>query len=422
MSDLIFELWMGVALLLLIAAGFLAIPYLINLRRGSLLRESTNVTIYKSQLADLEADKQAQRVSDEDYQSLSQEIKRNLLADTDKQNKQKQDTDHEGGRWIVFVMAACVLVSSIALYGNLGAENEVAIAELLKKSESQGYSKNDAEELLERLMVETTKTPEDVEVWYLIGRLNFDLGNYNEAVLGFNGVLQYLPKDAKQDQAVAMAQLAQAQFFANGRKLDKATQSLLKDALEINPKDNTSLGLLGVASYDRGDYLNAVKYWTRLMALMPPNNPNARAIKGGLDKAKSQLTKAQLAGFEQEQLKIQEAKIKSRIQVTVNISDKMKGKLPKNADLFVLAKADQGPPMPLAVQRLTVSKWPITVTLDDSMAMMESLRMSQFKNIIITARISKSGVGNAKPGDLEGGSTVMSSTAKNVSISINKEL
>jgi cytochrome c-type biogenesis protein CcmH len=90
--------------------------------------------------------------------------------------------------------------------------------------------------------------------------------------------------------------------------------------------------------------------------------------------------------------------------------------------LFVLAKADQGPPMPLAVQRLTVSKWPITVTLDDSMAMMESLRMSQFKNIIITARISKSGVGNAKPGDLEGGSAVMSSTAKNVSISINKEL
>ena len=108
--------------------------------------------------------------------------------------------------------------------------------------------------------------------------------------------------------------------------------------------------------------------------------------------------------------------------MTVDISDDMKSKLPKNADLFVLAKAEQGPPMPLAVQRLNVADWPITVTLDDSMAMMETLRMSEFQNIIITARISKSGVGNATAGDLQGVSTVISSKAKSVKIVIAEEL
>lgn len=409
------ELWMGIIFLLIVAAGFLAIPYMVNLRRGDLVRESANVDIYKSQLADLDADKAAQRISEQDYESLSQEIKRNLLIDTE---KQKTATNHEGGRWIISVMAVCMLISSVALYDRLGAENEVAIAELLTKSAGQGYNKEDAQNLLDRLMIQSSKTPEDVEVWYLIGRLNFDLGNYYESVLGFNGVLQYLPPEAKQDQAVAMAQLAQAQFFANGRKLDKATESLLLDALEINPVDNTSLGLLGVASYDRGEYLNAVRYWTRLLGLMPPNNPNAVAIQGGLNKAKSQLTATELASFEQEQA----AKIKASIQVTVNIADEIKTKLPSNADLFVLAKAEQGPPMPLAVQRLSVSEWPITVTLDDSMAMMESLRMSQFENIIITARISKSGMGNAAEGDLQGSSTVISSGTKHISININKEI
>ena len=409
------EMWIGFAVLLVIAVGFLMIPFVIKLRGGDLVRESTNVEIYKAQLADLEADKQADKIGPDEYDSLSQEIKRNLLIDTD---KKVAPTDHDGGRWIIGIMAVVLIGSSILLYNKLGAENELAIAGLLKKSAGQGYSKDDAKNLLDRLIVQTEKTPEDVEVWYLIGRLNFDLEKYDAAVLGFSKVIEHLPADAQDDQAVALAQLAQAQFFANDRKLDKATESLLLQALEINPRDNTSLGLLGVASYDRAEYLNAVRYWTRLLALIPPNNPNAQAIQGGLYKAMGLLTKDQLATFNKEQAD----KIKSSIQVTVDISDDMKSKLPKNADLFVLAKAEQGPPMPLAVQRLNVADWPITVTLDDSMAMMDTLRMSEFQNIIITARISKSGVGNATAGDLQGVSTVISSKAKSVKIVIAEEL
>jgi len=409
------EMWIGFAVLLVIAVGFLMIPFVIKLRGGDLVRESTNVEIYKAQLADLEADKQAEKIGPDEYDSLSQEIKRNLLIDTD---KNVAPTDHDGGRWIIGIMAMVLIGSSILLYNKLGAENELAIAGLLKKSAGQGYSKDDAQNLLDRLIVQTEKTPEDVEVWYLIGRLNFDLEKYDAAVLGFSKVIEHLPADAQDDQAVALAQLAQAQFFANDRKLDKATESLLLQALEINPRDNTSLGLLGVASYDRAEYLNAVRYWTRLLALIPPNNPNAQAIQGGLYKAMGLLTKDQLATFNKEQAE----KIKSSIQVTVDISDDMKSKLPKNADLFVLAKAEQGPPMPLAVQRLNVADWPITVTLDDSMAMMDTLRMSEFQNIIITARISKSGVGNATAGDLQGVSTVISSKAKSVKIVIAEEL
>ena len=409
------EMWIGFAVLLVIAVGFLMIPFVIKLRGGDLVRESTNVEIYKAQLADLEADKQAEKIGPDEYDSLSQEIKRNLLIDTD---KNVAPTDHDGGRWIIGIMAVVLIGSSILLYNKLGAENELAIAGLLKKSAGQGYSKDDAKNLLDRLIVQTEKTPEDVEVWYLIGRLNFDLEKYDAAVLGFSKVIEHLPADAQDDQAVALAQLAQAQFFANDRKLDKATESLLLQALEINPRDNTSLGLLGVASYDRAEYLNAVRYWTRLLALIPPNNPNAQAIQGGLYKAMGLLTKDQLATFNKEQAD----KIKSSIQVTVDISDDMRSKLPKNADLFVLAKAEQGPPMPLAVQRLNVADWPITVTLDDSMAMMDTLRMSEFQNIIITARISKSGVGNATAGDLQGVSTVISSKAKSVKIVIAEEL
>lgn len=409
------DLWMGFALLVVIAFAFLSIPLVFNLRRGDLVRETANVEIYKSQLADLDREKAAGRISDEDFEALTAEVKRNLLLDTE---KSAQSTNHEGGKWIMGVSAVVLVVASVMLYNHLGAENELAIKDLLAKTASPNYKQEDAEELLERLYVQTEQTPEDVEMWYMIGRINFDLGKYHEAVMGFNSVIQHLPPEAKEDQAVALAQLAQAQFFANGRKLDKATESLLEQALEINPRDNTSLGLLGVASYDSGDYINAVRYWQRLLGLMPPNNPNAQAIRGGLDKAMSQLTKDELAILAAEKA----ASIKSRIEITVDLADSIKSKVPVNSDLFVLAKAEQGPPMPLAVQRIAVSNWPVTVTLDDSMAMMETLKLSEFENVVITARISKNGVGNAKAGDLQGVSGVIKSTDKKTKVIISEEL
>jgi len=302
------------------------------------------------------------------------------------------------------------------LYGHLGFENEVAIRDLLQRSNTVAFSNEDSQELLERLNDKTQKYPKDVESWYLVGRIQFELGNYKEAVKGFNGVLINLPNDAKEDQAVAMAQLAQAQFFANDRNLNAATKSLLEATLEINPQETTALGLLGVAAFDQKDFLTAIKYWQRLLGLMPPTNPNAVAIQGGIDKAMSQLTPVQRETLQANMA----AKPSASIIVTVDLADSIRAQVPEQADLFILAKAETGPPMPLAVKRLTNNKWPVTVVLDDSMAMMPALKMSNFEKIVITARISKSGVGNTKPGDIQGDSGVIEVSAKKTQVLIDE--
>jgi len=409
------NLWLGMALLIVVAIVLLAIPFFVKLRRGDLVRESANIEIYKSQLQDLENEKANGAISEDEYQELSAEIKRNLLLDTERSGN---DTNHEGGKWIIGVSAVFVLVFSVVLYQHLGAENELAISELLEKTAKPDYKQEDAAALLERLYVQTEKTPEDVELWYMVGRIHFDMGQYDKAVNGFSQVIQKLPEDAKQDQAVAMAQLAQAQFFADDRKLNKATESMLQDVIAISPKNDTALGLLGVAAYDSGRFLDAVRYWYRLLRLLPPGSPNAQAIMGGLERARTQLTPEQAAAFKAEL----EAAIKARISITIDLDDSIKSQVPLDSDLFVLAKAEQGPPMPLAVQRLSVNNWPVTVVLDDSMAMMEDLRLSAFDNVVITARISKNGTGNAQPGDLQGQTGVVKSSITNANIVISEEL
>lgn len=412
-----FSLWLGIAALLLLAIVIVCLPLFITLRGSELKRQDSNVEIYKSQLNDLAVDLESGRIDEAEYEGLSQEIKLNLLADTQEQ-KESSNKSNASGKWVVIPSIILMVGVSIVAYIKLGAENELAITQLLQASGQADFTQEDAVELIDRLTLQTQQDPNDIEMWYLLARLNFDVGQFDQAVIGFTQVIQRLPIDSKQDQAVAMAQLAQAQFFANGRQLDAATESLLKDVLDINPKNETALGLLGVAAYESKQYVDAVQYWQRLISMMSASNPNAMAIQGGINKALEQMTPQEREQIEQ----AQDVVTPSVIQVTVNVAQEIISKLPKNADLFVLAKAENGPPMPLAVKRISVDQWPVTVTLDDSMAMMPALRLSQFEKVIITARISKSGVGNAKPGDLEGVGGVISNQVKRLNISINKEL
>ena len=65
---------------------------------------------------------------------------------------------------------------------------------------------------------------------------------------------------------------------------------------------------------------------------------------------------------------------KAEIQVTVSLDAALKDKVSDQDVVFIYAKAMSGPPMPLAAVRKTVASLPITVTLNDAMAMMPAMK------------------------------------------------
>jgi len=416
------ELWLGFAVLLVLAIGFICVPLFVTLRRGELVRDQANIEIYKDQLADLQTELEAGRIEAAEYEQLTTEVKRNLLADTEKQQVQQEQNSTSPSRGVIAASIVLTVVVSVLLYKKLGAENELAITELLQRSmmEQEQWSAKDNQALLDRLAVKVKAEPKDVEAWYMIGRINFEMGRFDEAVLGFNNALTHLPLDATQDRAVAIAQMAQAQFFANDRKLDAATEGLLNEALKLNPNDSTTLGLLGVAAFESEQYMKAINYWRQLLTFMPANSPNTAPIQSGIQKAISMLPadeRKQLLADMQAEMEARKANSAS-IMVTVDLSDAIRAQVPANADLFVLAKAENGPALPLAVQRVAVDSWPITVELNDDMAMMPQFKLSSFENVVITARISKSGEGRATAGDIEGVSDAMSVKDKQVNVTL----
>jgi len=112
----------------------------------------------------------------------------------------------------------------------------------------------------------------------------------------------------------------------------------------------------------------------------------------------------------------------SALKVSVSLSPEMAKKAAPGDVVFIFARAAQGPRMPLAVARKLVKDLPLTVVLDDSLSMTPEMKMSSVPEVIVVARVSKSGLATAQAGDLEGISQPVKVGTKEIAISIAKEV
>lgn len=71
-------------------------------------------------------------------------------------------------------------------------------------------------------------------------------------------------------QPELLGQWAQAQYFADNKQWSPKVQALTDEALKLDPKEVTSLGLLGIAAFEGQRYQDAIDYWSRLLAQLPP--------------------------------------------------------------------------------------------------------------------------------------------------------
>jgi cytochrome c-type biogenesis protein CcmH len=86
----------------------------------------------------------------------------------------------------------------------------------------------------------------------------------------------------------------------------------------------------------------------------------------------------------------------------VSLSPKLQKAAAAEDTVFIYAQALSGPKMPLAIVRKHVSDLPLAVSLNDSMAMMPNMKLSNFASVKLLARISKSGNAMTQPNDLIG--------------------
>lgn len=305
------------------------------------------------------------------------------------------------------VLLAVVLVlpaAAIGLYAKLG--NPAAMYPVAAVPVASNEHGPNMDAAVANLAAKLKQNPDDAEGWLLLGRAYKSMQRFDDARDAVKQAYDRLPDnpDVLVDYAEALA-LASAD-----RKLDGQSRELLEKAVKSNPQHQRGLWLLGVSDRQADHHAEAIARWETLLAQMEPGSDAARSVQAQIDEARSagKLPAGQPAAETKPATAVvaqpaatPDTGADIRLTVTVAIDAKLRAQAPADATVFVFARAASGPPMPLAVQRIKVSDLPTTVTLTEGMGMLPNLKLSQFPQVVIGARVSKTGNAIAQPGDLQ---------------------
>ncbi|WP_122573666.1 c-type cytochrome biogenesis protein CcmI [Pseudomonas viridiflava] len=364
------DFWMATGLLLLVALGFLLIPVMRGQRaQREEDRTALNVALYQERLSELQGQQEEGVLSATQIQSARDEAARELLADTE--GAEKSRTARLGKPWLLLA-AVLVPVLGMGAYLQLGASDKV---ELSREFSQPPTSLADMTQRLERTV---QAQPDSSESLYFLARSYMAQNRPGDAAQMFERAAGLAGRPPE-----LLGQWAQALYFASDKHFTPQVQALTDEALKADPREVTSLGLLGIAAFETERYQAAVDYWTRLLNVLPAQDPSRSALEGGIARARENLktgAKPALA-----------ASRAASIKVRVDLAPALKDKVQPRDSVFIFARAVDGPPAPLAVKRITVAELPAEVELSDTDAMMPQLKLSNFPQVQLVARVSRAG-------------------------------
>ena len=362
------EFWLSAGLLLLAALSFLLIPILRGRgRQQEEDRTALNVALYQERIAELAA-QQAAGVLDEAQMAKGRdEAGRELLADTEGAEAPRQG---HLGKTLPLLAALLVPLLALGLYLHFGAADKVELTQEFAEAPKS------MEEMTARLERVVQTQPDSAEAVYFLGRAYMAEQRPADAARTFERAVNLAGR-----QPELLGQWAQALYFAADKKWSPQLQALTDEALKADPNEVTSLGLRGIAAFEGERYQEAIDYWKRLLAQLPEGDASRAALQGGIDRAAERLGGS--PG--------QAAPVAARLKVRVELAAALKDKVKPDDTVFIFARASNGPPMPLAAKRVTVAQLPIEVELSDADAMMPQMKLSDFAEVQLVARVSRAG-------------------------------
>ncbi len=380
--------WITLFLLLLAACTlFLAAGW--RQRQASTgARDRLNKRFYHQRIDELAQDEDQGVVAERPL--MERELQQTLLADIPPAQTMKS---HSSGRWILLPGLIVLIGVSLGTYLKTGGlaqltgwkQVQQAYPELRARLMDPGAKPLSMEELARLqlgLRTALQTEPDNLADWTMLGRLGMVLNNADTASQAFEHALQLAPNDLalKQDYAEVLTRSPDPQ---DNRQASLLLQALLK----ADPQNLRTLSLLAFNAYGQQQYDQAIDAWQTLLGLLPAGDSRQAMIARSIEKARS------AAGQQSRQLAL-----------TVTLAPKAEKMLPQDGVLYI-SVSDGASPVPVAVKRMPLSHFPLSLTLDDSNAMMPDRLLSAQHQVEVRVRISRDPA-NPRPGDWLGLSAV----------------
>ncbi len=391
----------------------------------SLPRFQSNMLIHRDQLKQLEIDRDKGAISADEFQSEQQELARRAIEDALAALKEVPPrSERPDVRPVAIALAILVPAAAIGLYLKLGSPDSLAVnkaSPLLVNTQDQtsphGMSFDQIRESADKLSARLRENPSDGEGWAMLARSYNVLGRYQEAAMAYEKAVSLLPRDAQ-----LMADQADALAMSQGQKMEGKPLEIVRQALKIDSTNLKALALAGTAAFDRKEYGEAVKYWDKVVQLAPADSEFARSIVGNLEEARAlaegRTPVAALPQIMPEKAENAPARAPAAITGSISLKRELAARVKPDDTVFIFARAEKGPRMPLAILQRKASELPISFSLDDSSAMSPNMKLSSAAAVNVVARISRSGNATAQSGDLEGMAGPVKPGSQGIQISI----
>lgn len=412
-----------VAVLLIVAALFFLVPPVIQRQQGvdAAERRQININIHRDKMAELDQDLATGVLSQEQYDAARKEVEADLLSDVSEETEVGDAADAAAqqrfARFSLIVIVAIVPILSLITYGTLGGGKAAFNPdEAVPEVAAEGHE-NNIEGMVNQLLQRLAENPDDGEGWMMLGRSYQFMKDFEKAAGAFEKAVQL---SGGQDPNL-LADYADALAVSNNRTMAGEPFELVKKALAISPNHEKALWLAGTAAYQANDLKGAYGYWEQLRNQFPPGSENWDALERNLQEVRGMMAQAGLEVPEGPAPAMASATgvSGSSVSGSVQLVPALAAGASPDDTVFVFARAASGPPMPLAVLRKKVKDLPLEFTLDDSMAMSPQMKLSSFPEVVVGARVSKSGNAMPQSGDFQGLSPVVSVGTTGIPVTIN---
>jgi cytochrome c-type biogenesis protein CcmH len=278
-------------------------------------------------------------------------------------------------------------------------------------SEEGGHPTSNAEieALIGRLNERLKAKPDDAEGWATLARSYAAQSRHAEALPALKRVVELRPRDAQ-----SLADYADGLAVANNRSLDGEPEKLVQQALAIDPANVKALSLAGTAAFNHSDFKAAAALWERAVKASDPAEEFTQQLQGAVNAARERAgLPVAAAGPGAPAAPAAPAAppaptaggvapagdAQASVSGRVSLSAAARGQVSPDDTVFIFARAPSGSRMPLALLRKQVRDLPMDFRLDDSLSMSPAARLSGVQQVVVGARVSKSGTAMSGPGD-----------------------
>lgn len=361
---------------------------------------TATVRVYRERLAELRREYDRGHLSEADYAAAESEAKRELLQYVPEGDTARAETGTP--RFAVAVTALAIPAVALAVYAASGRPDLLAgdRSERLSANQVAQISEMAPEERIGQLEAYVAQHPTAPRAWSLLAAAYRGQERYPEAAEAYGRA-----REAGQTaDAGLIARQAESLLLANGRQFTDDVQRLIDASLRVDPRNPLGLMLAGHAAFTRGDTAAAADHWERLVEQIPEEDPRHQLVRGLIARASDE------SGAGESSADAAAARSGAApaddegpiLAVRLRLSEALREQARDDETVFVFARRAGAEGPPLAAQRMTVGALPAEIALSDAQAMVPGRTLSSAEEVVVTARVSRSGDVAASSGDLEG--------------------